>query len=380
MPVTNLQHADFSTIRQTVRQAGEVLASGGLVIFPTETVYGIGASVASDRGWEALREIKGRPDQQPFTLHLPSAAAAEIYADFSSPMLRRFVRKVFPGPVTLVVDVSDDRIAQTLAKLNLPAQAAERLYHQNTIGLRCPDHPVALQVLGSLEAPIVVSSANKRGEPPPQDCEAAVRSLGAAADLVIDGGPCQYAKPSTVVRVQMRGDVPTVKVLRAGVYDERTIYRLLRWTLLLVCSGNTCRSPMAEELAKLQLAQARGIKPDELTQAGIYVQSAGTAAGDGMPASGAAVEALRQMGAVLEPHRSRMLNVDMLRQADVVLCMTREHRASILRMEPSTREKVFLLDSAGDVPDPIGSGVEDYLHCARRIDQALKERLKEYHP
>ncbi len=383
MELANLQNSDPRATAEVVRRAAEVFAAGGLVIFPTETVYGIGAAAAHDRGYEALRNAKGRPDDQPFTLHIPTARAAELYADLASPRLRRFVGKVFPGPVTLVVDVSDDQIAQSLARLGLPAWAADRLYHHNTVGLRCPDHPLARQVLGAVEGPVVASSANLRGQRPPRDCAEAAQALGDRAGLVIDGGPCQYAKPSTVIQIRAAGpagSTPTIRVLREGVYDERTIRRLLRWNVLMVCSGNTCRSPLAEALARRQLAQARGIATDELEAAGLFVASAGVAAADGMPASSGALAAGSRLGLDLARHRSRSLTRDMIHQADLILCMTRSHVQAVLDLEPLAAERGFPLDPAADVEDPIGCGTEDYVRCAQRIDQALAARLKEHHP
>src|SRR5690606_962449 len=134
-----VQEGDLDHAEATAQRASHVLAEGGLVVFPTETVYGVAASAASAKGLAALRSLKGRPDTQPFTVHMPDPAAAERYIDLSSPMLRRFVSKVFPGPVTLIVDVSDEVIDQKLKLLGLPPEARDRIYHNNTVGLRCPD-------------------------------------------------------------------------------------------------------------------------------------------------------------------------------------------------------------------------------------------------
>ncbi len=381
MPHLLVQPVDEAATLETVARARAAYLRGGLVVFPTETVYGVSASAAVDAGYHALREFKGRPDAQPFAVHLPDAASAHRYADLSAPAISRLLRKVFPGPVTLVVDVDDRTIAQKLAELGLPQSHAPRLYHQNTIGLRCPDHPLGQAVLGSVDHPIVASSANLRGQAPPRDVHEAQQGVGDAAALVVDGGPCRHAKPSTVIRITLEKGVPVVAVQREGVYDERYIRKLMRWTMLLVCSGNTCRSPMAEGLALRMIAAKRGLAEDELELAGVRVTSAGVFAASGNAASEEGVAALKHEGIDISRHRSRRLSVDMIHEADVVYCMTRTHRGAVIQMAPWAEGKVKLLDPAGhDVQDPIGSGVSVYAQTAQEIRQHLETRMKEEHP
>lgn len=380
MRTINVHGDEEEQVQETVRQAAEVFTSSGLVIFPTETVYGLGASALSDAGYAALRAVKGRPDAQPLTVHIPNAAAADKYADLSHPTLRRFVRKVFPGPVTLVVDVNEETIRAKLEALGGPPDLRERLYHQNTVGLRCPDHPLGQQVLGAVDAPIVASSANKRGDPPPQDVDQAAAAVGEFARLVVDGGPCRYAKPSTIVRIQLAGNQPKLSVQRPGVYDERVIRKLLRWTMLLVCSGNTCRSPMAEGLARQMLAQARNLPLADLEAAGVRVVSAGAFATAGAPATPEAVEALAKFGVDLTRHRSRPLTPQLIQEADVVYCMTAGHQRAVLDLVPAAADKVLPLDPNGDIDDPLGSSPTVYQRCAEVIRRRLEQRLKEQQP
>lgn len=366
---------DIEQVQQLAQRAGAVLLAGGLVIFPTETVYGIGASITSDAGYAALRDVKGRPDEQPFTLHVPSAKAALRYVDPGNKTLTRLIGKVFPGPVTLVVDVDDATIARTLSDLGLDARFAARLFHQNTIGLRCPAHPLAEAVLGAIDAPIVASSANRRGQEPPHNVQDAVSALGDAVQLVVDGGPCRFAKPSTIVRVYTTGQV---QVQRDGVYDERYIRKLLRWTLLLVCSGNTCRSPMAEAMARQIAAQFRGVSVEQLEEAGIRITSAGSFASSGIPASDHAVAAMKKEGLDLSRHRSRPLSPEMIHEADVILCMTQSHRRAVLALSPHAAEKTMMLSPEGDIDDPYGSDEAAYAACAGQIRTHLEARLKEH--
>jgi len=385
MDVTTVQPNDAAALATTARDAGRVFDAGGLVIFPTETVYGIGAAAASDKGYDALLAVKGRSQTQPFTLHIPSPDAAERYVDVSNPRVRRLVEKVFPGPVTLVVDVPEDimldRIRRFERELNIDPQVfAKRIYHNNTVGLRCPDDAVARQMLGATRSPVVASSANKRGEPPPLDVEAAAGAVGDACELIVDGGRCRYAKPSTIVRVRHTPAGPTISVEREGVYDERTIRRMLRFTMLMVCSGNTCRSPMAEAIAKQIIAAERGIATADLEAAGVRVISAGAFTTSGMPAAREAVEAMSKLGIDLSNHRSRTLTPELIREADVIYCMTDSHLEAALELDPTAKSKAVLLDPNGDIDDPIGGSLTVYQRCAELLRRRIESRVREEQP
>jgi protein-tyrosine phosphatase len=380
MPAKTIQLDDQTATSAVVSEASAVLAAGGLVVFPTETVYGVGASVASDKGLARLREVKQRPDSQPFTIHLPDAAAAERYIDLSSPKLARLVRKVLPGPITLVVDVTDETIERCVRRMNLRGDVRGRLYFNNTVGLRCPDHPLGQAILGSIPEPVVASSANRRGARPPHDADEAAKAIGAEVDLLVDGGRCRYAKASTIVRVRGEGSQVSISVERDGVYDERYIRKMLRWTMLLVCTGNTCRSPMAEQIARQMLAAERGLREDELDAAGLRVLSAGVFAGEGQPASAEAVAALAKMGVDLSRHRSKPLSRELIHEADVIYTMTQAHREAVIDMLPSAADKTMALDPTGDIEDPIGSGQTVYQRCAEMIRRRLEARLKEQQP
>jgi tRNA threonylcarbamoyl adenosine modification protein (Sua5/YciO/YrdC/YwlC family) len=376
MQITTVQLDDARQADETAAVARDILEAGGLVVFPTETVYGVGAAAASSKGYEALRQVKGGVDQ-PFAVHLPDPAVAERYVDLTSPLLRRLLWKVFPGPVTLQVEVSDEVIHRKIRDLNLPAEVRSRLYHRNTIALRCPDHPLAQRILAAAPWPILASSAVGRGQRPPHEAEDAARAIGDQVDLIIDGGRTRYSKPSTIVSVRGSGSDAQATVERPGVYDERFIRKLLRWTVLLVCSGNTCRSPMAEGLARQLLAEQRGIPVEQLEEQGVRILSAGAFAASGSPAAPEAVEALSKFNIDISGHRSRPLTPELIHEADVIYCMARSHRQFILELFPSATDKTLLLDPGGDVEDPIGANITTYQRCAELIRRQLAQRLKE---
>jgi len=381
MPQTAIVHNNATDTRAIARQAGLVLDGGGLVVFPTETVYGIAASVASDKGYAQLRRFKDRNEDVPFTIHLPDPLAADRYVDTTSPKLSKVIRKMFPGPVTLIIEVTDEVIQSKLKSLNLPAEISKRLYFKNTVGLRCPDQPLAQQILAATAAPVVASSANRRGTPPPHDANEAADAVGDNAALLIDGGQCKYTKPSTIVRLTggSNGELKAT-VERDGVYDERFVHKLMRWTMLVVCSGNTCRSPMTEMIAKQILAEQRGLAIDELEMTGLNVLSAGAFTAGGSPASPEAIEAMDKNGIDLSAHRSQPLSPQLIHEADVIYCMTKDHYHAIVSMSPLAADKTSMLDPQGDIEDPFGSNATSYQRCAELIRRRLVQRLKEQQP
>jgi len=359
------------TYGDAVAQGARMLAEGALVAFPTETVYGVGASAAHPDAVERLRQIKQRPPGKPFTVHIGRPQDADAFVPELSPVARRMIRKGWPGPLTLILSVADPGVAEA-AKL-LPPGQQHTMYHEGTIGLRCPDDRLAQDLLTQAGVPVVAASANLAGQPPPRDASEALEDLGGKVDLVIDAGMTKYARASTIVRVNQRG----YQILRPGVYDERTIRRLAALAVLFVCTGNSCRSPMAEGLCRKMLAERLGCAPGELLERGVEVFSAGSMATSGGPASQNAVRTCRGRGVDISDHESQSLTAELINQADHIFTMCDHHTETVLTMQPAARAKTDRLDPGGDIADPIGGDEEAYNSCAARIVDALQKRIED---
>lgn len=353
--------------RDVVHRAVQALVEGKLVAFPTETVYGLAAHVLNEEAVGRMHEIKMR-DGKPFALAVRSLHEALDYVPHLSPLGRRLARRCWPGPITLVFnDAHPDSLL-----CQLPESVRRSVSPHGTVGFRVPAHPLILDVMKMLAGPLALTSANRRGDPEPVTAAEVVQSLGNDVALVLDDGRSRLGQSSSVVRVRDN----EYEILREGVISGSTLSRLASVMLLFVCTGNTCRSPMAEVLAKRILADRLKCTADELDDRGVIISSAGVSAVAGARPSPDAVAVVQEIGADLTGHASQPVTDSLVRDADWIFAMTRAHREVIVRQWPDAAERTLLLRPDNqDIADPIGGAREDYWDAARQIQAALEARL-----
>lgn len=329
---------------------GRIVREGGLVAFPTETVYGIAVNARDESALRRLHQVKARAANKPLTLHLPSAEALPKMAGELSPAARRLAARYWPGPLTLVIP---DK-------------------HNRPTGYRVPSVPAAQAFLAAAQCGVAATSANPSGEPPACTAKEVLGHFDGLLDAIIDGGPSQHAVASTVVRLQDQ----RVEILREGAIPRADILETTARMLLFVCSGNRCRSPFAAALAGHLLARRFQTDADHLIEHGYRVVSAGTDCIRGEAATADAVQLAEDYDLDLTSHRARPVTPSLLEEADLIYVMTAAQCNSIVAFAPELAPLVRLLDRSGeDIVDPYRNGRDAYIRAGRAIHRALQGRL-----
>lgn len=193
-----------------VQQAVEILRGGGLVAFPTETVYGLGADATNASAVERIYAVKGRPTTNPVIVHVADIERAKRYAADWPEAAQKLAERFWPGPLTLVLPKSPQIVEQVTA--GLP-----------TVGLRVPNHPLALSLLEAFDGAIGAPSANRSMRVSPTTADHVRDELGNDVELILDGGPCDVGIESTVL--DLSSDKPCV--LRPGMVTRAMIEEVI---------------------------------------------------------------------------------------------------------------------------------------------------------
>jgi len=193
-----------------VQPAVTILRVGGLVAFPTETVYGLGADARNPEAVARIFSAKDRPADHPLIVHLAHASQLTEWARDIPRAAWQLAEAFWPGPLTLVLPRAPGVLDAVTGGLH-------------TVALRVPDHPLALALLDAFAGGVAAPSANRHGRVSPTSAEHVREELGDAVDLVLDGGPCSVGIESTIVDVSST----TVRILRPGAITERAVHRLL---------------------------------------------------------------------------------------------------------------------------------------------------------
>lgn len=314
---------------ELARQAAKALADGALVVLPTEAGYVV---IADPQKLADTSRPAGLPDGlTTFRLDGYFDPAGFLTRIAATPAERALAIRLWPGAIGWVHDDSPN-----------PAWV--------------PSHLAIASVLAAHSGPLAIFELN-RGEP----IDPAI--LGEAVAVLVTDGP---ARPGPLTLVRPNETRWTVE--RQGIVTEETIRQSLARKIVFVCTGNTCRSPMAEGLFKHRLAQRLGCAVTELAARGYAVSSAGVSAFNNDPATYESIDALRDFGVDLSVHRSSPASAELFARADDIIVMTRSHLLTLVSKYPVLSGAIRLLCGPdGDLDDPIGGGPDVYRKCAATI-------------
>lgn len=189
----------MATDRSQIAEAARRIRGGGVVAFPTETVYGLAADALNPDAVRKVYDLKGRPSDKPMSVIVSGTRMAQRVVRSWPDRAKVLANRFWPGPLTIVVERAPD----------LPHQITAG---HDGVGLRCPDHPIALALLETCGFPLLGPSANRSGQPSPTTAEHVRRAFPDADLLVLDGGPCRTGIESTIIEVRPEGD----RILRVG--------------------------------------------------------------------------------------------------------------------------------------------------------------------
>lgn len=336
-----------------IQYAVQSLRQGRTVAFATKNGYAV---TASGLVVEAVQRLPNAPE---LTLALRGAGEARDWVPELSQLGLRLARRLWPGPVTLRVGGDIER---GLAS-RLPDEVRSRLCVQGMLHLTAPCQEVLREVLRHLPGPLLMSATAE----------------GTADVIVTDNGngTAQVESQQATI-LAVNGNA--WEIVRAGAISAEEIRRRTACWIVFVCTGNTCRSPLAEALCKKQLADRLSCPIEELPARGYHVVSAGVSAMAGGAAAAEAEQVARSYGADLSAHRSQPLTADLAERADYLFGMTQSHLRAVTDYFGHVGIVPRLLDPAGDIADPLGCTQPVYDACAQQIWRHLETLVVEIAP
>ncbi|MBQ7346557.1 MAG: threonylcarbamoyl-AMP synthase [Clostridia bacterium] len=234
MQTEHIKITDPAVQENALARAAEIIRGGGLVVFPTETVYGLGGNATDDSAAQKIYAAKGRPSDNPLIIHIAKPEDAESYA-VPNDTYFRLAKAFMPGPLTVILPKRE----------NIPSSVTGGL---DTVAVRCPSHPVAHRLIELAGVPIAAPSANLSGKPSPTSAAHVAQDMDGRVDMILDGGECEIGLESTIVKI----DGNSLTLLRPGgiTYDA----------LCMVCEHVTVADAVTHQLAANERPLSPGMK------------------------------------------------------------------------------------------------------------------------
>jgi protein-tyrosine phosphatase len=341
-----------------LEQAVDAIRRGELVAFPTETGYAVAGLAGEAAPAKAIPVAEAD-----WSLALPQPNRLGEWVADLGPVAVRLARRCWPGPLRMRLQGESN--PAKLALLSGPAR--ERVMEDEALALRIPAHETFLEVLHQLSEPLVLAEGSGESGP------VWINSMGNAVSMVLEDDTPRFPQSPTWVRIRQS----EWKIEKEGVYSQEELERLAACFVYFVCTGNTCRSPMAAAIARKLLADRLACSEEDLPLRGFLVMSGGIAAEYDQPAAAEAQQAVRSCGGELSRHSSRQVNPELLAQSDYLFTMTRGQAESLVALYPDLNLSPRLLAGDVDLEDPLGGDQNIYDECAQAIRKHVQQWLAE---
>lgn len=333
------------------------LEKGQVLLLPTDTVYGLHALARNADAVRRIRRIKGLPEDQPLVNLYSSVVGLARFVQLPEGVAKRKILESWPGSVTWVLPAQDGVPKHILSE-------------DGALGVRIPDSQLLRSVCSALDDLVVSTSANRHRNPPASLRSELDPEIVAEVDAAVYQTEALPGHPSEVKRWTPAGP----EVIRTR---DSAPAKSPRLNILVVCSGNICRSPMAEAMLRHRLREQAGER--------FIIRSAGTISEEGFPPQLPAIQAMQRRGIDIGSHRSRPVTKELMEWADVVLVMTTDHLGELHERFPDLTQKSFLItafpgmeiEGLYGVEDPFGSSPEAYEMVAHELEQEV-ERIVQH--
>ncbi len=367
----NPQDPDPNVLKETVT----VLEKGGIVVYPTDTLYGLGVDAYNKKAIKRLYTIKNRSLNKPTSLMMPDLQLVKEIFGFKPASLERELKKLFPGRLTALIANHLHKRIPAIERLDTPGSVQEK------VGIRIPDHPFCRELSKMYDSPVTSTSANLSGAENPLVISEIIGQLGSKVDLIIDAGQLSPSRGSTIIDftrtpylILRAGDLSAKEIERK--INKRVVSKYDKFIITFVCSGNICRSPMAMGIMRRMLERTK-YRPV------IKIQSAGTLRLPRQMADHTAIDVCLENGVQIGDHFSQHINDHIVEESSLIFCLAQNHINYLHKHFPEHKKKIVLLKQwkrkenlfIPSIADPIGHDKDFFKETYREIHEEIKRVL-----
>jgi len=334
--------------KNIIKKSAEVIKSGGIIVYPTDTLYGLGVDITNKQAMDRLYYLKGRNASKPVSIMVNNLEQLEQLVGKLYKIEYNASKLFFPGKITLIISAKD--------KLSIP-----RMSHLKKLGFRIPQSKTTNMLIEYAGTPISTTSVNISSKENVKNVEDILAIFGDKIDLILDAGPVQSTKGSSILDLTTepptllrKGEISRSEIVQKLGYEISTNY-CNKYLITFICSGNICRSPMGEGVIKKIISKSkyRNI---------VEVNSAGTLNISNSPVHINALKVSEDNGIDINAHISKHVQAKIVRESNLIIAMALDHFAYLRRKYPAFKNKIILLKqwkksrtlTNPSISDPIG--------------------------